>query len=50
MELAEDGDVILLAGKGHERYQLVGIRRLPFCEADILLDAIGARTGSLLGS
>ena len=50
VELAEEDDIILLAGKGHERYQLVGICRLPFCESDILLDAVGARAGSLMGS
>ena len=28
--LAEPGDVILLAGKGHECYQIVGDEQLPF--------------------
>ena len=30
------GDIILLAGKGHERYQLVAGQFLPFCERDIV--------------
>ena len=30
------GDIILLAGKGHERYQLVAGRQIPFCERDIV--------------
>ena len=37
---AKAGDIILLAGKGHEDYQLVGVRRLPFCERDIINSAI----------
>ena len=31
------GDVVLLAGKGDERYQISGGGRLPFCEKDLLL-------------
>lgn len=40
VRLSRPGDVVLLAGKGHERYQLVGTRMVPFCEHDILLDAL----------
>lgn len=32
------GDVVLLCGKGHENYQLIGKERVPFCERDILID------------
>ena len=38
--MAEAGDIILLAGKGHEDYQLVGVTRLPFSELQILRDAL----------
>lgn len=38
--MAEDGDIILLAGKGHEKYQLICGKKLPFCEHDILIDLI----------
>ncbi len=31
------GDVIVFAGKGHEKYQLVEGKRVPFCERDIIL-------------
>jgi UDP-N-acetylmuramoyl-L-alanyl-D-glutamate--2,6-diaminopimelate ligase len=36
VEIAEDGDYILLAGKGHETYQLIHGQRVPFCEREIL--------------
>jgi UDP-N-acetylmuramoyl-L-alanyl-D-glutamate--2,6-diaminopimelate ligase len=32
LEEARDGDVILLAGKGHETYQIIGTTKLPFDE------------------
>ena len=34
--------MILLAGKGHEDYQLIGTSRLPFRERDILTAALDA--------
>lgn len=35
-EMAEDGDIVLLAGKGHESYQLVSGERLAFSEREVL--------------
>ena len=35
-EIAEDGDFVLLAGKGHEGYQLIMGKRVPFSEKEIL--------------
>lgn len=35
---AMEGDIILLAGKGHENYQLIGGKKLPFCERELLLE------------
>lgn len=43
VEIASEGDLILLAGKGHEDYQLVGVKRIPFSEIDVLLEAIQTR-------
>lgn len=38
-KLSQDGDFILLAGKGHEAYQLIGGERVPFSERKILMRA-----------
>jgi UDP-N-acetylmuramoyl-L-alanyl-D-glutamate--2,6-diaminopimelate ligase len=35
------GDVILLAGKGHERTQIVGQERIPFDDREVALEALG---------
>ena len=39
------GDTLLVAGKGHETYQIVGERVLPFDDAEILRDAARAVGG-----
>ncbi len=39
VSVARPGDIVLLAGKGHENYQLIAGRHEPFCERDIILDA-----------
>jgi UDP-N-acetylmuramoyl-L-alanyl-D-glutamate--2,6-diaminopimelate ligase len=36
-------DTVLLAGKGHETYQVIGTEKLPFDEATIIRDLIGSR-------
>jgi UDP-N-acetylmuramoyl-L-alanyl-D-glutamate--2,6-diaminopimelate ligase len=36
------GDTVLLAGKGHETYQVVGTSKIPFDERTIVLDALKA--------
>jgi UDP-N-acetylmuramoyl-L-alanyl-D-glutamate--2,6-diaminopimelate ligase len=38
---AREGDAVLLAGKGHEEYQLVGRERLPFSDRDEARRALG---------
>ncbi len=35
-EKAAPGDTVLVAGKGHERYQLIKGEKLPFCDADVI--------------
>lgn len=37
-EIARSGDIVLLAGKGHEKYQLIAGKRIPFSEREILLE------------
>jgi UDP-N-acetylmuramoyl-L-alanyl-D-glutamate--2,6-diaminopimelate ligase len=41
---AHAGDVVLVAGKGHEAYQIVGERVLPFDDAAIAREALSARS------
>ena len=43
LESAAPNDVILLAGKGHETYQIRGTTRLPFDEREIVRELAGAR-------
>jgi UDP-N-acetylmuramoyl-L-alanyl-D-glutamate--2,6-diaminopimelate ligase len=35
-EIAAPGDTILVAGKGHERFQLIGNQRVPFSDQEVL--------------
>ena len=37
---AKAGDILVLAGKGHENYQLIGNEKIPFCERTIVEDYI----------
>jgi UDP-N-acetylmuramoyl-L-alanyl-D-glutamate--2,6-diaminopimelate ligase len=43
--VAKPGDVVLIAGKGHENYQIVGAARLPFDDCQVAADALAARAG-----
>ena len=40
---AQKGDMILLAGKGHEEYEITRTERLPFCEKEIVRAAFERR-------
>jgi UDP-N-acetylmuramoyl-L-alanyl-D-glutamate--2,6-diaminopimelate ligase len=42
---AENGDIVLLAGKGHEDYQLVSGKKIPFSERAIIMEAISDFSG-----
>jgi UDP-N-acetylmuramoyl-L-alanyl-D-glutamate--2,6-diaminopimelate ligase len=35
IQIAAPGDCVLIAGKGHEDYQIVGERRIPFSDSDV---------------
>jgi UDP-N-acetylmuramoyl-L-alanyl-D-glutamate--2,6-diaminopimelate ligase len=40
---AAPGDVVLIAGKGHETYQIIGTQTLPFDDAEVAREALAAR-------
>lgn len=44
VKMSRPGDILVLAGKGHETYQLIGEERIPFSEKKILEDAVRQRT------
>jgi UDP-N-acetylmuramoyl-L-alanyl-D-glutamate--2,6-diaminopimelate ligase len=46
LDAAEAGDVVVIAGKGHETYQEIAGGRLPFDDAVEARDALAARFGS----
>jgi UDP-N-acetylmuramoyl-L-alanyl-D-glutamate--2,6-diaminopimelate ligase len=43
LEMAREGDVVLLAGKGHETYQVIGTTYVDFDEKTIVQELLGAR-------
>jgi UDP-N-acetylmuramoyl-L-alanyl-D-glutamate--2,6-diaminopimelate ligase len=50
IQLADPGDVVLIAGKGNEKYQVIGDRVLPFDDAAVALEALDDRRKSRDGS
>lgn len=43
IELARPGDLVLVAGKGHEKYQVIGSRVLPFDDVVVAREALSRR-------
>jgi len=43
LEEARPGDTLLLAGKGHETYQVIGTEKVPFDEREIVEQAVKGR-------
>lgn len=42
VKAAQPGDIILIAGKGHENYQIFGTEKVPFSDFDVARRAIGS--------
>ena len=40
---AAAGDLVLIAGKGHEKYQVIGERTLPFDDVEVARAALARR-------
>ena len=36
LDMAQPGDTVLIAGKGHENYQIIGNTHVPFCDREIV--------------
>ena len=45
VDLAEPGDIVLIAGKGHEKYQEFSDRKVPFDDVAIAARAINDKKG-----
>jgi UDP-N-acetylmuramoyl-L-alanyl-D-glutamate--2,6-diaminopimelate ligase len=45
IELLEAGDGLIIAGKGHEDYQIIGGQSLHFDDTEVALEALGALSG-----
>ena len=43
IELARPGDLVLVAGKGHEKYQVIGGKVLPFDDVAVAREALTRR-------
>jgi UDP-N-acetylmuramoyl-L-alanyl-D-glutamate--2,6-diaminopimelate ligase len=43
VRVAQPGDLVVIAGKGHEKYQVIGERTLPFDDVDVASTALAHR-------
>jgi UDP-N-acetylmuramoyl-L-alanyl-D-glutamate--2,6-diaminopimelate ligase len=47
LKLAKPGDIVLVAGKGHENYQIVGTTRRHFDDSEVIRDFFAAQRGGV---
>jgi UDP-N-acetylmuramoyl-L-alanyl-D-glutamate--2,6-diaminopimelate ligase len=47
LSLAEPGDCVLIAGKGHEHYQIIGTERLPFDDRLVAAECLAKLSGTV---
>jgi UDP-N-acetylmuramoyl-L-alanyl-D-glutamate--2,6-diaminopimelate ligase len=40
--LAQPGDIVLVAGRGHERFQFIGAQKIPFYDKEVLQESLAA--------
>jgi UDP-N-acetylmuramoyl-L-alanyl-D-glutamate--2,6-diaminopimelate ligase len=50
IQLAQPGDCVLLAGKGHEDYQIIGDQRSHFDDREVAREALARRRGEKVRS
>jgi len=43
LHTAQSGELVLLAGKGHEPYQIIGTEKLPFSDVEVAQEVAGAK-------
>jgi UDP-N-acetylmuramyl tripeptide synthase len=41
---AQKGDIVLIAGKGHEDYQIIGTKKMPFDDRIVATQALELRS------
>jgi UDP-N-acetylmuramoyl-L-alanyl-D-glutamate--2,6-diaminopimelate ligase len=46
IDAAHAGDLVLIAGKGHEKFQVIGTQVLPFDDVAVARDALGRKRSS----
>ncbi len=48
IESADKDDIVLIAGKGHENYQIIGTQKFPFSDKKIALESLAKKNEKIL--